>query len=72
MSYFSVFWVELCKTLGKDGQEIKISTHLKKFHFGVENTVFIKNNEFLKKSDFWYMIYRKGPTLSQNYNIYKV
>ena len=36
-------------------QEIKISTRIKKFHFGVKYAVFIKNeNEFLKNSDFWY------------------
>ena len=52
---FLCFWVELCKTLGKDEQEIKISSHMKKFHFWVKNAVFIKNkNEFLKNSDFWY------------------
>ena len=37
------------------GQEIKISTRMKKFHFWVKNVVFIKNeNEFLKNFDFWY------------------
>ena len=56
MSYFSVFFlVELCKTLEKDGQEIKISTRMKKFYFWVKYAVFIKNeNEVLKNSDFWY------------------
>ena len=55
MSYFSVLLVELCKTLEMDGQEIKISTRIKKFHFWVKYAVFIKNeNEFLKNSDFWY------------------
>ena len=50
-----MFWVELCETLENDGQEIKISTRMEKFHFGVKCAVFIKNeNEFLKKSDFWY------------------
>ena len=53
---FLCFWVELCKTLEKDGQEIKISTRMKKFHFWVKYAVFIKNkNEFFEKnSDFWY------------------
>ena len=51
MSYFSVFGVELCKTLENDGQEIKILTRMMKFHFGVKYAVFIKNdNEFLKKN----------------------
>ena len=36
MSYFSVFWVELCKSLEKGGQEIKMSTHIKKFYFWVK------------------------------------
>ena len=40
---FLCFCVELCKTLEKDGQEIKISTRMKKFHFWVINAVFIKN-----------------------------
>ena len=49
------FWVELNKALEKDGQEIKISTRMKKFHFWVKNAVLIKTgNEFLKKSDVWY------------------
>ena len=39
-----------------DEQEIKISTHMEKFHIWVKNAVFIKNeNEFLKNYDFWYM-----------------
>ena len=47
--------MELCKTLEKDGQEIKISTHMEKFNFWVKNAVLIKNeNEFLKNSDFCY------------------
>ena len=45
--------MELCQTLQKDGQEIKILTHMKKFYFGVKYAVFIKNeNEFLENSDF--------------------
>ena len=44
---FPCLWVELCKTLENDGQEIKISTSMKKFHFLVKYAVFIKNvNEF--------------------------
>ena len=54
MSYFSVFLVQFCKTLKENGQEIKISTYMNKFHFLVKYAVFIKNeNEFLKNSDFW-------------------
>ena len=30
---FLCFWIELCKTLEHDEQEIKISTRVKKFHF---------------------------------------
>ena len=38
-----------------DGQEIKISTFMKKFHFWEKYAVFIKNkNEFLKNSDCCY------------------
>ena len=48
MSNVSVFLVELCKTLEKDGQEIKISTRMKKFHFWVKYAVFIKT-----KMNFW-------------------
>ena len=52
LKYLS-FWVELCKTLERDGQEIKISTCMKKFHFWVKYTVFIKNeNEVLKNLIF--------------------
>ena len=40
---FLCFIVELFKTLEKDGQEIKMSTRMKKFHFGVKYAVFIKN-----------------------------
>ena len=59
---FVSFWVELCKTLEKDWQEIKISTRMKKFHFTVKYTVFIKNeNENLKNSDFCYT-WSKDPT----------
>ena len=53
--FFLCFWVELFKTLEKDGQEMKISIRMKKFHYWVKYAVFIKNeNEFLKNSDFWY------------------
>ena len=41
MSHFQSFWVELCKTLERDGQEIKISTRMKKFHFWVKYTLLI-------------------------------
>ena len=52
---FLCFWVDLFDTLEKDGQEIKITTGMKKFHFWVKYAVFIKNeNEFLKNSDFLY------------------
>ena len=38
-----------------DEQEIKISTHMKKFYFWVKTAVFIKNkNEFVKNSYFWF------------------
>ena len=41
---FLCFWVELCKTLERDGQEIKVSTCMKIFHFYlVKYAVFIKN-----------------------------
>ena len=45
MSSFSVFKyvVDLCKRLESDGQEIKVSTRMKKSHFGVKFGVFIKN-----------------------------
>ena len=50
MSYFSVFLVELCKTLESEWQEIKISTYMKKFHFIGNIWRFIKNeNDFLGK-----------------------
>ena len=53
---FSRFWVELCKTLDKNGQEIKISTCMKKFHFLVKYALFIKNeNDLLKNSDYFYI-----------------
>ena len=53
---FRSFLVELCKTLGRDGQEIKISTRMGKFYFWVKYTVFIKNeNEFLKK--IWFLLH---------------
>ena len=45
---FLCFWVELCKTLGKDGQEIKILTHMKKFHFWVKMLFLSKT-----KMNFW-------------------
>ena len=52
---FPTFWVELCKTLERDGQKIKISTSMKNFYFWVKYTVFIKNEkEVLKNSDFCY------------------
>ena len=56
MSYFSVFFlIQLCKTLEKDGQVIKMSNRIKKSHLWVKYAVFIKNeNEFLKNSDFCY------------------
>ena len=59
MSFFLCFWVELYKTLENDGQEIKISSRMKKCHFWVKKyAVLIKNeNEFLKNSDFWYTWY---------------
>ena len=54
---FLCFWVELCKTLANDGQEIKISTLIKQFHFWVKYVVFYKNeNELLKNSDFCYTL----------------
>ena len=38
-----------------DGQEIKIPTRMKKFHFWVKYAVFIKNeNDIFKNSDFCY------------------
>ena len=40
---FLSFWIKLCKTLDSDGQEIKISTRIKKFHFGVKYAVFMVN-----------------------------
>ena len=40
MSYFSVFGVESCITLENEGQEIKMSTHMKKFHFRVKFAAF--------------------------------
>ena len=54
MSYFFLsFLLELCKTLESDGQEIKISTCIKKSHFWVKWAVFTENeNEFLKNFDF--------------------
>ena len=52
---FLCFWVEWCKPLAKDGQEIIISTRMKKFNFWVKYAGLIKNeNEILKNSDFWY------------------
>ena len=40
MSYFSGFFLlELCKTLDSNGQEIKISTRIKKYHFWVKYAV---------------------------------
>ena len=55
MSNLSVFLIRICKTLEKDGQEIKLLTCMKKFHFWVKYAVFIKNDiEFLKNSDFLY------------------
>ena len=38
---FHSFWVELCKTIEMEGQEIKISTRMKKNNFWVKYTVFI-------------------------------
>ena len=53
--HFLSFLDDLWKTLERDGQEIKISTRMKKFHFLVKYTVFIKHeNEVLKNSDFCY------------------
>ena len=44
---------ELCKTFESDGQEIKLLTQVKNFHFGVKYAVFIENeNECLKNTDF--------------------
>ena len=52
---FLSFWLELCKTLESDGQEIKITTHTKKFHFWVKCAVFSENeNDNLNNSDFCY------------------
>ena len=52
---FQSFWVELCKTIERDEQEIKISTPMKKFHFWVKYVVSIKNeNEVLINSVFCY------------------
>ena len=48
MSYFSVFWVELCKTLENDWHEIKILTGMKNFHFWVKYGVLSK-----QKMNFW-------------------
>ena len=39
---FQSFLLELYKTLESDWQEIKISTRIKKFHFGVKYAVFIE------------------------------
>ena len=45
------------KALEGDGQEIRISTRMKKFHFGVKYTVFIKNeNQVLKK--IWFLLHK--------------
>ena len=83
MSNFLCFWVELCKTLEKDGQEIKISTREKKFHFWVQYAVFIKNeNIFFFNSDFWYtwsndhiqqviQISERSDQYSRNYDMFK-
>ena len=57
MSYFCNFLVEICKTLQRDGQDIKIqvSIRMTKFRFWIKYTVFIENeNEVLKNSDFCY------------------
>ena len=40
--------IELCKTIAIDGQEIKISTRMKKFHFWVKYAVLSKT-----KINFW-------------------
>ena len=40
---FLRFWFEFCKTLERDGQEIKISVQMKKFHFWEKYTLSIKN-----------------------------
>ena len=66
MPHFSEFlWCELCKTLERDGQEIKISTCMKKFHCCVKYTVFIKNeNEVLKNS-------KRSNNYSRRYDILK-
>ena len=53
--YFSVFLSGIMQNSWKGGQEINLSTRMKKFHFWVKYAVFSKNeNEFLKNSDFWY------------------
>ena len=47
---FRCFWVDLCKTLANNGQEMKVSTRMKKFNFWVKYAVFIKNeNDFFFK-----------------------
>ena len=51
MSYFSVFLSQIIQSLQKDGQEIKISTRMKKFNFGVKYAVFIKN-----EMNFWKLL----------------
>ena len=49
MSYFSGFLIELCKTLESDGQEIKISTRIQKFHFWVNFDVLSKTKTIIFK-----------------------
>ena len=52
---FSQFLTWIMQNTRKDGQEIKISTRMKKFHFWVKYAVFIKNDhEVLKNFNFCY------------------
>ena len=58
MSFFWFFWLELRNTFESDRQEIKISTHMKKFPFCVKYAVFSENqNEILKNTDFCYILF---------------
>ena len=53
---FLCFWFELCKTLEKERQEIKISTRMKKFHFWVKICCFYQKRKWIFEQ-LWFLVH---------------
>ena len=63
---FRSIWVKLFKILERNGQEIKISTRMKKFHFCVKYTVLSKTK--MKFEKYWYFVTHGLMTLFNKYS----